>query len=149
MKYTIILSIIALILALPSVILLFILKKDRKKYFIISSIFTILISYTFFEFGENLLKILHFNSGTINHTVYLYKYIFMFSPILSLFFVSIHKLFAHKKQLICLVALKYILPIFLGFILVIFLPLSKVLWFLAIYDMLITLGSFTFAILLV
>lgn len=136
-----ILLIFSLILSAPSLIMLYILKKDRKKYFIYSSISIVFISLLFFIFGENILNMFNIKSGLINYTIYLYKYLFMFSPILSLFFVSLHKTFAQKKQLFLIIALKYILPIVLGFVFMHFLEFYKLLWLFAITDLLTTISS--------
>lgn len=141
---TILLLIIALIISIPSIILIYI-KKDRKKYFLFSSIWTFLCSLTFFIFGIQILSYLKINSGLANYTIYLYKYLFMFSPLLSLFFVSLHKCFKQKKQLIFLIALKYILPIILIFVFMHFLEFYKLLWLFAITDFCTTLFSIYFS----
>lgn len=132
---------ISLLLTLPSIILLYILKKDRKKYFIFSSIYTIVMSFVFFKFGSDLLKFFNVKTGLANFTVYIYKYLFMFSPILSVFFVSLHKVFEQKKQLFLLIAFKYTLPIILGFIFMNFAEFSSFLWLLAITNFLTTVLS--------
>lgn len=137
----IILILLTLLLVLPCCILLFIIKKDRKKYFIISSIYILIFSFVFFKFGEKILIAFGLKSGIANYTIYFYKYLFIFSPFLSLFFTSVHKLLGKKKWIILLVILKYILPIFLGLILSNFLALSRLLWILAFYDLLTTIIS--------
>jgi len=141
MTSIIILILLALLLVLPCCILLFILKKDRKKYFIISSIYILIFSFILFNFGEKILIAFGLKSGIANYAIYLYKYLFIFSPFLSLFFTSIHKLLGKKWWIILLITLKYILPIFLGLILSNFLALSRLLWILAFYDLLTTIIS--------
>lgn len=138
------LLIISFIISIPSIIFIYI-QKNRKKYFILSSIWTIFCSLAFFAFGKQILSLLKINSGLANYTIYLYKYLFMFSPLLSLFFVSLHKCFAQKKQLISLIALKYILPIILGIVFMNFLEFYKILWIFAIADLATTLFSVYFS----
>lgn len=132
---------ISLIINLPSIILMYILKKDRVKFFILSSIWTIFISFIFFTFGTNILKFFGIKDGLANFTMYLFKYLFMFSPLLSIFFLSLHKTFKQKKQLFLLIAFKYILPIISGFIGMSFLEFSSLLWLFAIVDILSILSS--------
>lgn len=140
-----ILLIFSFILYISSLALLH-TKIDRKKYFIFSSILTILFSLIFFVFGKNILSLFNLSTGTTNFTIYLYKYLFMFSPLLSLFFTSLHKIFAQKKQLIFLIALKCFLPIMLGLIFMHFLEFYKFLWLLAIIDLSTTVFSVLFSI---
>lgn len=145
MTSIIILILLTLLQVLPCFILLFTIKKDRKKYFIISSIYILIFSFILFKFGEKILIALGLKSGIANYTIYLYKYLFIFSPFLSLFFTSIHKLLLKKWYIILLVSLKYVLPIFLGLILSNFIALSRLLWLLAFYDLLTTIISVIFA----
>ena len=140
----VILLMIYLIVSVPLIALLFI-EKNRKTYFINSSIWTILCSLTFFKLGKSILSLFNILPGVINYTMYLYKYLFMFSPLLSLYFLSIHKCFAQKKQLIFLIALKCISPIILGLVFMHFLELSKLLWLLAILDLCTTLFAVFFS----
>ncbi len=114
---------------------------DRLKFFIISSIFTILLSFAFYKYGLNILKYFSIADGLANFTNYLYSYLFMFSPLISIFFLGLHKVFNKKKQLFFITAFKYILPVLLGFISIHFLELSSLLWLLAIVDILTTLIS--------
>ncbi len=141
---SIILFVISFIISIPSVILLY-MQKDRKKYFIFSSIWTILCSLAFFAFGTQILSFLRISSGISNYIIYLYKYLFMFSPLLSLFFVSLHKCFAQKKQLIFLIALKYIFPIILTFTFMRIVDFSKLLWLISITDFCTTIFSIYFS----
>lgn len=136
---------ISFIISLPSIILMYILKKDRIKFFIFSSIWTISISFIFFNFGINILKFFNVNDGLANFTIYIFKYLFMFSPLFSIFFLSLHKVCKQKKQLFLLIAFKYILPIILGFIGMQFLELSSLLWLFAITDIFTTIFSLWFS----
>ena len=70
---------ISLIISLPSIIFMYILKKDRIKFFLLSSIWTIFISFIFFYFGVNILNFFGVTNGLANFTMYLFKYLFMFS----------------------------------------------------------------------
>ena len=132
---------ISLIISLPSIIFMYILKKDRIKFSLLSSIWTIFISFIFFYFGVNILNFFGVTNGLANFTMYLFKYLFMFSPLLSLFFLSLHKVFKQKKQLFLLIAFKYISPIILGFFGMNFLEFSSLLWLFAIVDILSTIGA--------
>lgn len=136
---------ISLIISLPSIILMYILKKDRIKFFILSSIWTIFISFTFFNFGVNILKFFNIKDGPANFTIYIFKYIFMFSPLLSIFFLGLHKVFNKKKQLFLIIAFKYTLPIIIGFIGMNFLEFSSLLWLFAIIDILSTISALWFS----
>lgn len=131
----------SLIISLPSIILMYILKKDRVKFFTFSSIWTIFISFIFLKFGLDILKYFEIKEGLANFTMYIFSYLFMFSPLLSLFFLSMHKTFNKKKQLFLLIAFKYLLPIILGFICMNFFELSSLLWLFAIVDILTTANS--------
>ena len=64
---------ISLIISLPSIIFMYILKKDRIKFFLLSSIWTIFISFIFFYFGVN---ILNFTSKVKVNFIYIYTYIY-------------------------------------------------------------------------
>lgn len=132
---------IALIISLPSIIFMYVLKKDRVKFFILSSVWTIFISFIFFTFGMNILNFFGIKDGLANFTMYLFKYLFMFSPLLSIFFLSLHKVFKQKKQLFLLIAFKYTLPIILGSVFMNFLEFSSLLWLFVIVDILSTLSS--------
>jgi hypothetical protein len=136
----------ALTITLVPFILIYALKENRKKYFIISSIWIILSSAILFFFGKNILNFFNIKSGLVNSTMYLYKYVFMFSPFLSIFFVSLHKIWKEKKQLIFLIALKYFLPILLIFIFMNILKFSSLLWLFAITDFVTSLFSLLLAL---
>ncbi len=105
----------------------------------------IICSLAFFAFGTQILSFLRISSGISNYIIYLYKYLFMFSPLLSLFFVSLHKCFAQKKQLIFLIALKYIFPIILTFTFMRIVDFSKLLWLISITDFCTTIFSIYFS----
>lgn len=139
-----ILLIFSLMLTLPSTLLFYIIKKDRKKYFIFSSIWTILLSVILFFFGNNILTFFGIKSGLANYTIYLYKYLFMFSSLLSIYFVSIYKIMEQKKQLFFLIALKFVLPIILNLIFINILEFTKILWLFAITDLFTTIFAFIF-----
>jgi hypothetical protein len=136
-----VLLICSLSITLIPFILIYVIKNNRKKYFIISSIWIIFSSALLFFFGKNILNFLNIKSGLINSTIYLYKNLFMFSPFLSIFFVSIHKIWKEKKQLIFLIALKYFLPTLLMFVFMNTLAISSILWLFAITDFITSLFS--------
>lgn len=136
-----ILLLCSFIITLPALILSYILKKDRKKYFIFSSIWIILSSSIIFFFGKNILIILGAKTGFANYTMYLYKYIFMFSPILSIYFFYINKVWEQKKQLFLLIAFKYILPIAINLLFINIFEFTKILWLFAITDLFTTISS--------
>lgn len=97
-----------------SIFLLIRFIKDRKKYFIISSLYVIVFFSIFHILGSNILHIFNIKSGIINFTMYLYNILFMFAPLLSLWFVGLHKLIykKQKKQLFIIIALRRISSIF-------------------------------------
>ena len=139
-----ILLLCSFIITLPSFILCYFKKKDRKKHFIFSSIWILFSSILIFFFGKNILEFLKIKTGFANYTIYLYKYLFMFSPILSIYFSSICKIWEQKKQLFLLIAFKYILPIILNLLFINIFEFTKILWLFAITDLFTTIISVIF-----
>lgn len=139
-----ILLLCSLIITLPSFVLCYVIKKDRKKHFIFSSIWIIFSSAIIFFFGKNFLEFFNMKTGFANYTIYLYKYLFMFSPILSIYFSSICKIWEQKKQLFLLIAFKYIFPIILNLLVINILEFTKILWLFAITDLFTTIVSVIF-----
>lgn len=115
------------------------LLKNRRKYFIISSIYIILICSIFYLFGAYILNILNIKTGLINFTMYLYKILFMLSPFLSIYFLGIHKLtYTIEKKYVCLIiAFRRIIEILVIFIFLLIANFSTILYILAIIDFLL------------
>ena len=128
---------------------------NRKKYFLISSIWIIVISFIIFLF-RNFTK-----NGIINMTFHLYSILFMLIPFFSLFTLSLHKLyFSHpksnqklhshsksigliqkKKQLITLIVSKKMILIFFTLLFSKFLKFENLLIFIAIFDFILNIAS--------
>ena len=139
-----ILLLCSFIITLPSFMLCFLTKKDRKKHFIFSSIWIIFSSILIFFFGKNILEFFNIKTGFANYTIYLYKYLFMFAPILSIYFSSIYKIWEQKKQLFLLIAFKYIFPIILNVLFINILEFTKILWLFALTDLFTSIISVIF-----
>lgn len=131
-----ILFIFSLLISLIPILLMH-LFKDRKKYFIISSIYIIFLTSIFHLFGKNILNFFNIGSGLVNFTMYLYKILFMFSPLLILYFLGLHKLFYNhkKKQLYFLIALRRIFILLILLILANFLEFSTILYIITVIEL--------------
>lgn len=118
--------------------------KNRKKYFIISSIYIIALVSVFYVFGESILNIFTIKKGLINFTIYLYKILFMFSPFLCIYFLGIHKLThsQQKKQLYLTIALRRIILIFIILITMNFLKFSTILYIISIFELILNILPF-------
>ena len=133
----ILLFLFSILISLPCIMSIRLIK-NRKKYFIISSILIILASLLvliFRKFTKN---------GIINFTFYLYTTLFMLVPFFSLFTLSMHKLyFEHKKkkQLALLIVSKKIILILLTFIFSKFLKLKDLIIFISILDFILNVSS--------
>ena len=127
----ILLFLFSMLISLPSLISINAIK-NRKKYFIVSTILIIsssLLIFIFRKFTKN---------GIINFTFYLYTTLFMFIPFFSLFTLSIHKLSIprkKKKQLVTLIVSKKLLIILFTFVFSYFLKLK---------DLIILIGILVF-----
>ena len=126
---SILLFIFSLIIALPSIFLIYFIK-NRKHFFIISSILIIVLSTVIYLFRN------FSNSGILNFTFYVYSIIFMLIPFFSMFTLGIHKLFYNKKrkQLYLLIVFKKIIIIFIASILIKYLNFNKLLVLISIID---------------
>lgn len=131
---------ISVFLGIANYILLHFLK-DRKKFFIASSLLIIAICSIFHIWGENILNIFGIKSGIINFTMYMYKIIYMLSPFLSLYFLGIHKLFykQQKKQLYLLIAIKRFFPILIILVTSYIFNFSSNLYILAVFEFIFNL----------
>ena len=133
----ILLFLFSILISLPSIMSLRIIK-NRKKYFIVSSILIIsasLIVLIFRKFTRN---------GIINFTFYLYTTLFMLVPFFSLFTLSMHKLYIPKKknkQLAVLIVSKKIIIILLIFIFSKFLKLKDLIIFISVLDFILNISS--------
>lgn len=142
---------ILLIFGIPATLLIYFLR-DRKKYFIITSIYTIILSAIVYFFGDKILALFNVKAGLINFTKHTYQNLFMFSPLFSLYFLSLHKMFykkqnrtkqsrinkslaKQKKQLYLIIALKRLIPMFLVFILLHKLSFTNLLYVFAITEL--------------
>lgn len=127
----------SMLIALPSLICKNFIK-NRKKYFVVSSIFIISISLLisiFRKFTKN---------GILNFTFYLYTILFMFVPFFSLFTLSIHKLsFPEKKrkQLVKLIVSKKMSIIFIAFIFSFIIKFKNLIILISILDFVLNLSS--------
>lgn len=126
------LLIFSILLNIPILFLIYFLK-DRKKFFIFSSIYILFVSSIFYVCGSYILNLLHVKVGLINFTMYLYKILFMFSPFLSIYFLGIHKLiYKHKKkQLYLIIALRRIVELLIILIFISFSNFSTILYLLS------------------
>ena len=133
----ILLFLFSILISLPSIMSIRFIK-NRKKYFIVSSILIIsasLIVLIFRKFTKN---------GIINFTFYLYNTLFMLVPFFSLFTLSMHKLYMpkkKKKQLVMLIVSKKIILILLIFIFSKFLKLKDLIIFISILDFVLNIAS--------
>lgn len=135
-----ILMLFSLFLSITIMSLIYFLK-NRKKYFIISSIYIIALCSIFHIFGSSILSIFTIKKGIINFTMYLYKILFMFSPFLCIYFLGIHKLIygKQKKQLYLTIALRRIILIFIILIIMNFLKFSTILYVISISELILNI----------
>lgn len=112
---------------------------NRKKYFIISSFYIIIICSIFYLFGKQILGIFNIKSGIIHFTMYLYKILFMLSPFFSIYFLSIHKLIylSKKRQIYFTIILRRVIMIFIGLVCALTGSLSTILYSLSITECLL------------
>ena len=66
-------------------------KSNGKFSLLLSSTWIIVISLSFYLFGEKLLSIFNFSNGLINFSLHLYKKIFMFSPLYGIYLFYLNK----------------------------------------------------------
>ncbi len=133
----ILLFLFSLLISLPSIMSIRHIK-NRKKYFLISSILIITSSLIIFMFRKNT------KNGIINFTFYLYTTLFMLVPFFNLFTLSLHKLYfssKKKKQLAILIVSKKILLILFIFIFSIFLKLKDLIIFISVLDFVLNVIS--------
>ena len=138
-----ILLIFSIILNIVAISLMYFLK-NRKTYFIISSISIISLCVIFYILGKAFLSIFYIKQGLINFTMYLYKILFMFSPLLCIYFLGIHKL-AHtkqQKQLYLTIALRRIILIFTILLTMNFLNFSANLYIISISEFILNILPF-------
>ena len=138
-----ILLIFSIFLNIIAISLIYFLK-NRKTYFIMYSLLIIFLCSIFYIFGKSFLSIFYIKQGLINFTMHLYKILFMFSPLLCIYFLGIHKLTYNqqKKQLYLTIALRRIILISMILITMNFLNFSNILYIISIAELILNILPF-------